>query len=933
MSKNNPVIEVIWRKAPFLPEAKLWLDPHGPCDFAFVSHAHADHFAPHGKILCSEPTARIIEKRFGNRKSDYLILPFGEVHQLDDRHEIQLLPAGHTAGSAQIFVRNTETGASLLYTGDFKMRPSAAAEPIEFCHADTLIMETTFGIPKFTLPPTADVIAQMVKFARETLEDGDIPFLMGYSLGKAQEIILAVHAAAPELEFQVHKTVEKMNAVVGSLGWKFPECQPFEPKKRDPVGHVIVIPPNSLKSQEIRRIKNKRAAMMTGWGIDSNARYRYQCDEVFPLTDHADYPDLHTYVEAVNPHLVYTLHGYASQFATELRAKGREAWSLISANQTELKFDGDVRTTIPKVENTSHEVPRPESGFGRFVETCEAVRDATGKLKKQAVLAEYLRSLTKADELQAACLFLTGSPLSKTAAPRTVNTGWAIIRRVIREISGLSETQYRQISTSQADSARTSYIILQGHTNPEPHKLSDIARLFENLAAARGSAKISVLKETLSKLHHAEAAMVVGILGGDLRIGLKEGLLEESIAAAFDREVSLVREAHMLTGDPGKTALLARDNLLSESGVTPFHPLKVMLASPEPDAEGIWKRLSETEGGVWLEDKYDGIRAQLHKVGDRVEIYSRDQRALGKEFAELFPEAQKITDNFIFDGEIIAYAAGKKLTFFDLQKRLGRLDEGDLFFGESIPVTFLAFDVLWHNGESLIKKPLIDRVSHFDQIGFDRQTDPVGSKEGDRVASADSPASRAPHDQIEYVYRINPVASYRAQSTAEIDDHFYAARKRDNEGLIAKDPNSAYSPGRRGKSWLKLKKATATLDCVVVKAQLGHGKRTHVLSDYTFAIRDEQNDQLRVLGKAYSGLTDLEIEELTEHFKANTLEVNRRVHTVEPNIVLEIAFDSIQPSKRHDSGLSLRFPRIKAIRRDKTIADIDTMKSALKLIR
>ncbi len=913
MKERKPTIPVKWDHAPYLPGPDLWLDPHRPRGFAFVSHAHADHFAPHRKILCAEPTATIIAKRFGKRESEFLSLPFGEKHDLDERHEIKLLPAGHIAGSAQLFIREKESGASLIYTGDFKTRLSAAAEPIEWCHADTLIMETTFGIPKFTLPPTESVVAAMVKFARETLEDGEIPILMGYSLGKAQEIILAVHQAAPELKFQVYDSVKKMNRVVASLGWDFPDCPKFDPKVRDPAGHVLVIPPTSIKSQVVRQLKNKRVAMVTGWGIDSGAKYRYQCDEVFPLSDHAGYQDLHDYVEKVDPRLVLTLHGYASEFATELREKGREAWSLISTNQTELAFETSTRTKVPDGFEKSGDIPRPESGFGEFVKVCESVRDATGKLKKRDILAQYLRSLCSSEDLGTACLFLTGSPLPRTDAIRTVNTGWAMIRRVIREISGLSESQYRQISTSQADSARTSYLVLKGKTNPRPQELSDIASMFSELAAARGAQKIDVLKASLANLHHAEAAFVVGILSGDLRIGLKEGLLEEAIAEAYHREVAGVREAHMLTGDPGKTALLARDNLLSNSGVTPFHPLKVMLASPEPDAEGIWKRLAETEGGVWLEDKYDGIRAQLHKVGDRVEIFSRDQRPLGKEFAELIPEAQKLGSDFIFDGEIIAYAAGKKLTFFDLQKRLGRINEGDLFFGESVPVTFLVFDILWLNGESLIKRPLHERVARFEEIDFDRQTgadDPTGSER-----------------------RINPVRSYRAHSAEEIDEHFYAARKRDNEGLIAKDPLSIYSPGRRGKSWLKLKKAAATLDCVVVKAQQGHGKRSHVLSDYTFAIRDESTDQLRVLGKAYSGLTDLEIEELTEHFKLHTLEKNRNVHTVEPNIVLEIAFDSIQPSKRHDSGLALRFPRIKAIRRDKGIEEIDTLMTALKLVR
>jgi DNA ligase-1 len=171
----------------------------------------------------------------------------------------------------------------------------------------------------------------------------------------------------------------------------------------------------------------------------------------------------------------------------------------------------------------------------------------------------------------------------------------------------------------------------------------------------------------------------------------------------------------------------------------------------------------------------------------------------------------------------------------------------------------------------------------------------------------------------------------RVDSAVAIDEAFNAARRRENEGLIAKDPASRYSPGRRGRQWLKLKKAMPTLDAVVVRAQQGHGKRSHVLSDYTFALRDEADGSLKVIGKAYSGLTDAEIEELTAHFRERTVEKRRGLHEVVPDVVLEIAFDSIQPSKRHDSGLALRFPRIHAIRRDKTAAEIDTLAYARRL--
>jgi len=409
--------------------------------------------------------------------------------------------------------------------------------------------------------------------------------------------------------------------------------------------------------------------------------------------------------------------------------------------------------------------------------------------------------------------------------------------------------------------------------------------------------------EALEGFHHSEAALVVGILLGDLRIGLKVGLLEEALALAFGQKADEVREAHMLLGDAGETAVLAQQGDLGRAGASWFTPVRVMLASPEETAEAIVARHGGAGRMLWLEDKFDGIRAQLHRCGDEVGIYSRDLRRLDSEFPELIAAARELDQDVILDGEIIASAEGKRLTFFDLQKRLGRrdlrLDQGDLFFGEAVPVRFIAFDLLGVDGEGWLDRPLAERRVMLERLRF-------------------PPA-------------MSCCEVHRAVTAEEVDEAFNAAKRRDNEGLIAKDPTSLYSPGRRGKQWLKLKKAMPTLDVVVVKAQQGHGKRSHVLSDYTFAVRDEESGALRVIGKAYSGLTDLEIEELTTVFRESTIEKNRGIHVVTPAVVLEIAFDSINASKRHDSGLALRFPRIKAIRRDKRAAEIDTLAYARKL--
>jgi DNA ligase-1 len=321
----------------------------------------------------------------------------------------------------------------------------------------------------------------------------------------------------------------------------------------------------------------------------------------------------------------------------------------------------------------------------------------------------------------------------------------------------------------------------------------------------------------------------------------------------------------------------------------PFTPIHFMLASPEPTAEAIVERLGDP---VWIEEKYDGIRCQIHKQGGRVELYSRELRRITDQFPDVVKLARGMAADFIADGELLAWQGDRALPFAELQKRLGRKG-GDLFLGAEIPLSLWLYDLLGLGGESLLKLPLAERR---------RRLEALPAVEG-----------------------IRPAPFQMASGAAAIDAAFLQARQRGNEGLMAKDPQSLYLPGRRGLAWLKLKKAYATLDVVVVGAEWGHGKRRHVLSDYTFAVRDERSGELLPVGKAYSGLTDAEIAQYTEHFLQNTLEERGRYRLVVPDTVIEVAFDTIQPSDRHASGYALRFPRIVRIRTDKPVSEIDTL--------
>jgi len=409
--------------------------------------------------------------------------------------------------------------------------------------------------------------------------------------------------------------------------------------------------------------------------------------------------------------------------------------------------------------------------------------------------------------------------------------------------------------------------------------------------------KAEALRELLDRLQPREAKYVGKILTGDLRIGLRAGLVEEGIAKAFNAPLADVFRASMLTGDVGEVALLARRGELRSAQLRLMHPLQFMLASPEENAEAIMRRVG---GEAWVEDKYDGIRGQLHKEGERVVLYSRDLNDVTAAFPEVVAAAGAAPHDLLLDGELLAFKDGVVRPFFELQHRLGRKVVSAQLLAE-VPVIFVAFDLLYLDGRNLLTEPLRQRRRTLEALNLP------------------SPFMLA--------YLI------QALDAAELDRIFEAARARNNEGLMVKDPESRYTPGRRGLGWLKLKKALATLDVVVTGVEVGHGKRKNVLSDYTFAVYDEEADRLVNIGKAYSGLTDVEIAQMTDYFKSITLKDYGRFRVVQPEIVLEVAFDAIMESGRHNSGYALRFPRIKQIRRDKTIRDIDTLANVAKMHR
>ena len=524
-------------------------------------------------------------------------------------------------------------------------------------------------------------------------------------------------------------------------------------------------------------------------------------------------------------------------------------------------------------------------------------------------MAEYLRGLTPA-ELPLAVTYMTGRPFPERD-PRSTGIGWAAIAAVAEALAsapaGALGAAYNQ--SSDLGQAVADLLAAQGHVpSGDSPTLPEVDAAFSAMAAARGQAKAIPLRDLLARCDPLTARSVVKVLSGDLRIGLREGHLEAAIASAFDRPLAEVQWAGMITGNLGGTAELARDDRLARAELALFQPLKSMLASPVADEDEVLRRLGAP---VWVEDKYDGIRAQLHKQADRVQLFSRDLHDVSDGYPEVVAAAARAPWDGILDGELLGFRDGMALPFIQLQARLGRKNPS-VDMQRRVPVVYVAFDLLAHGPGGggrvvpLLRETLRERRQRLDALGL-----------------PDVPGMAT--------------ANLLTAGTAdELQRIFDAAQERGNEGLMVKDPHSTYTPGRRGHGWLKLKRPLATLDCVVVGVEVGHGKRHGVLSDYTFAVRDDRpgaEGRLVTIGKAYSGLTDAEIAEMTDWFREHTIRQVGRFHVVEPTVVVEIAFDVIHRSNRHDSGFALRFPRIFRLRPDTDVREIDTLSTVETLYR
>jgi DNA ligase-1 len=616
-----------------------------------------------------------------------------------------------------------------------------------------------------------------------------------------------------------------------------------------------------------------------------------------------------------------------------------------------------------------------------WAELCERLAGTTKKLEKRAWMADYLREVP-VEAAAYAALYLAGTPFPE-ANGRQLNVGGASLWQAVKELTEASDTAMREAYRRHGDLGAAVFDLLSAREDLVPATLSieDVAKSFAQMAAARGGERTTerrqaLLRELLQRATPLEAKYLIKLMLGDMRIGVKQAQVEEAIAVATEGELSAVRRAVMLLGDLGEVMRLADADRLDDARMRLFHPLGFMLATPvdsveqamarfaeevraEQKGEGGAKPISETEGTgeseapastlveahvrpaltlAHIQDKFDGIRCQLH-CGDpsqpgRVALFSRSRDDMTHSFPELTEAFAKITEPLILDGEILAWnidpaaTEQRALPFSSLQNRIGRKRVTPAM-REQTPVVFMAFDLLYRGDSLLLEQPLAIRRASLEEVCATQvpqtvvSSTPSRSESSSNQGSLFAEADTVPLSGTNAFARLVLASVTQLSSAEQLEQAYIDARARGNEGVMLKAAASLYQPGRRGLAWLKLKRELATLDVAVTSAEYGHGKRAGTLSDYTFAVLD--GDVLKNVGKAYSGLTDREIAYLSQYFHEHTIEDFGGWRTVEPTIVLEVAFNNLMRSDRHASGFAMRFPRIMRIRDDKPVDEIDTL--------
>lgn len=750
------------RNGIYLPEIDWHLDARKPVSRAFISHAHYDHFGKHASILCSRGTAQLLQARMPGER-DWRIYDFDEPFEIEPGTNARLYPAGHIPGSAMLWLERE--GKTFLYSGDFKLSPNLSAEACVVPQADTLVIETTYGIPRYTFPPVSEVIQDIIGFCKDTLENGETPVLFGYSLGKAQEILKAL--SGTEFEIMVHPQVFKMTQACEKIGFDFPAYSEFDFPNHH--GRVIISPPLTKTSDWLSKIPNRKTAMISGWAIDPSAQYRKQADRSFPLSDHADFLDLQDFVEQVSPKVVYTTHGFAKEFAETLNDRGIATWALGSQNQMGLVIPAVTR---PKPKPVPPSVSPPKASGADaillFANTCEALSKTESRSKQTEIIAKYLSNLP-VTEIATASLFLAGQIFPR-ASRRKIRVDGKLNKQAILFASNSSEADYKDRKLENAD-PQTALISLLSESQAGDRTLGHLRSIFVLLE--KGPNPIyqhSILADEYRKLAPIEGKYLSRLIAGDLKTNVTEAIIEEALALRFSCPLEMIRQANFRCSDLECVAKAALDNMLEYIPIQLFFPLPLVTSSRgQIDLE----YLSTLEAPLWAEDLYDGFRCQIHKLEERVELFDARGNSITHKFPEIAEAATLIPQDFIADGTLVAWEKESPLPYSILRERLER-PAAELLLGDEADTLLWLHDLLWNNGDTLVGQPLSERKSRLYSFSVNPKL------------------------------RISPVT--HLDSIDQIHGQLRDSQKRGNQGLILKKETSHYNPlSDSGPDWISFK--------------------------------------------------------------------------------------------------------------------------------
>jgi DNA ligase-1 len=550
----------------------------------------------------------------------------------------------------------------------------------------------------------------------------------------------------------------------------------------------------------------------------------------------------------------------------------------------------------------------PPTAFRDLAELCERLEGMTRRIPAINLVADFLRKL-EAEEVEPAVLMILGRPFPKWSQ-QTLDVSWATLSEIIRRITGVKWKVFMEAFNQTGDVGSATKIVFesckvrrQAVLFEKPLTILEVRRSFDAIAETVGAGsrekKERLIEALLSLASPLEAKYLVKIFIGEMRTGFHEGLMEQAVSKAFQIPLEDIKRVSMVLGDVGTVASLIKTEgkeALSKIGFKVFRPVRLMLAQMAND---VTEAIKEHGGKTALEHKLDGARVQIHKQGDDVRIFSRRLTDVTKSLPEIADIVRREikAHEAIVEGEVIAIdSEGHPIPFQHLMRRFKRIHEIE-DVAETVPVKLYLFDILFLNGESLISLPYLQRrqilVENAGKITLTKQiiTDSVEEAEGFLKEAIDS----------------------------------------GHEGLIAKRLNSEYTPGIRGKHWLKIKPVLEPLDLVIVAAEYGYGRRRGRLSDYYLAARDSETGEFLVVGKTFKGLTDSEIMEMTKRLKELAIKEEYRKVFVIPKIVVEVAYNEIQKSPRYKCGMALRFARITRIGEDKTPEEADTIQKVREI--